>query len=226
MSRWRPIGVIGGMGPAATVDFLDRLVRAIPAEDDSAHPRVFVDMNPHVPSRNDALSGKGPSPAPALAAMARGLAAQGAEVLAMPCNAAHGWADAIRAATPLPFVDMVEETARRAAGVRTVGLIAVRATCEARLYHAPLEATGASVLTPGADRVAALVARVKAGDTGAGVRAEAAALAAELAARGAGIVIAACTEIPLVLADGDCPVPLLASTDVLVDAVLRAAARA
>ncbi len=223
MSRWRTIGVIGGMGPAATVDFLARLTAAVGAEDDAGHPRILVDSNPHVPSRNAAIAGTGPSPGPALAAMARGLQAQGAELLAMPCNAAHGWVGDIRAATALPFIDMVEETCARVGTARKVGLIAVAATLDGGLYHRPLEALGASVLTPDRAQVAALVAAVKGGDIGAETRAAGAAIAGGLADRGAEILIAACTEIPLVLDARNCPLPLLSSTQILADAVLQAA---
>lgn len=219
----RTIGVIGGMGPAATVDFLDRIVRGVAAADDRDHPRILVDSNPHVPDRNAALAGNGPSPGPALAAMASGLAAQGAELLAMPCNAAHGWADDIRAATPLPFIDMVEASVAQARGARTVGLLAVAATLDARLYHAPLEALGITVIEPDRAAVARLVARVKAGDTGPEARADATVLALGLAARGADLLIAACTEIPLVLGAAQCPVPLIETTQALADATLAAA---
>lgn len=223
MTRWRTIGVLGGMGPAATVDFLARLTTAVGADEDAGHPRILVDSNPHVPSRNAAFAGTGPSPGPALAAMARGLAAQGAELLAMPCNAAHGWSADIRAATPLPFIDMVEATAARIGTARRIGLIAVAATVDARLYHSPLELAGAEILVPPKDAVAALVARVKAGDTGEAARTEAAALAQSLKVAGADLLIAACTEIPLVLDARNSPLPLLASTDLLVSAVLAAA---
>lgn len=223
MSRWRTIGVIGGMGPAATVDFLARLTAAVGAADDEGHPRILVDSNPHVPSRNAAIAGTGPSPGPALAAMAKGLEAQGAELLAMPCNAAHGWAGDIRAATPLPFVDMVAESCALIGDARRVGLIAVAATLDGRLYHRPLEAAGIRVLTPDRADVAALVARVKGGDSGEAARAAAVALARNLEAQGADIIIAACTEIPLVLDERNSPLPLISSTNVLADAVLAAA---
>lgn len=223
MSRWRTIGVIGGMGPAATVDFLARLTVAVGAPDDSGHPRILVDCNPHAPSRNAAMAGTGPSPGPALAAMAKGLEAQGAGLLAMPCNAAHGWADDIRAATALPFIDMVAATAARIGSARRVGLIAVAATLDGGLYHRHLAAAGAAVLTPPREAVAALVARVKAGDAGPAARASAAAIAQGLQAEGAELLIAACTEIPLVLDAGNSPLPILSSTAILVEEVLQAA---
>ncbi|HEY1837589.1 MAG TPA: aspartate/glutamate racemase family protein, partial [Rhizomicrobium sp.] len=78
------VGVIGGMGPEATVDFLSRVLRATPATDDADHIRVLVDNNPKIPSRIAALiEGGGEDPLPALIAMARGLESQGADFLVM-----------------------------------------------------------------------------------------------------------------------------------------------
>ncbi len=226
MTGWRPIGIIGGMGPAATADFLSRLVIAVGASSDAGHPRVFVDSNPHVPDRTAARAMAGPSPGPVLAAMARGLVAQGAEVLAMPCNAAHGWAGDIRAASPVPFIDIVEAAVAVVVGksVGKVGILAIGATLDARLYHDRLAVAGISTIDPDRAAVEALVARVKAGDTGADIRAAMAHQAALLVAAGAEAIIAACTEIPLVLDAAAVGVPFVDATAALVDAVLVAAA--
>ena len=225
MGGWRTIGVIGGMGPAATADFMMRLVVGAGAAKDTDHPRVFVDSNPHVPDRNAALAGRGPSPGPALAAMARGLLVSGAEVLAMPCNAAHGWAGDIIAATPATFVSMIDAAvaAARATGARRVGLLAVGATLDARLYDDRLAAAGITAIPCDRAVVQPLVTRIKAGDTGAQVRAAMAVEAARLVGKGADAIIAACTEVPLVLGQADVSVPLIDATAALVGAVLAAA---
>lgn len=226
MARWRPIGVIGGMGPAATEDFIARIGAAVGASRDSDHPRLFVDSNPNVPDRTAARAGTGPSPGPVLAAMAQGLVAQGAEVLAMPCNAAHGWADAIRAATRATFVDLVDAAvaAAIAGGARRIGILGIGATIDARLYHCRIEAGGLMAIDPDRAAVEALVRRIKGGDTGADVRAGMAAAATRLADAGADAVIAACTEVPLVLQQRDIGVPLVDATATLVAATLAAAA--
>jgi aspartate racemase len=219
--RWRTIGVIGGMGPAATADFMSRLVAGAAAARDSDHPRVLVDSNPYVPDRNAAIAGTGPSPGPVLAGMAANLLAQGAEVLAMPCNAAHGWADDVRAVAGDCFVDIID-TAIAAAmqyNPRRIGLIAIGATLDDRLYdRAPVPAIAADRLV-----VQMLVNRIKAGDTGAAIATAMAAIAAGLVADGADVIIAACTEVPLVLAASTVTVPLIDATAVLATATLAAA---
>ena len=227
MAGWRTIGVIGGMGPAATADFMMRLVAAAGAAKDTDHPRVLADSNPHVPDRNAALAGQGASPGPALAAMARGLVGSGAEVLAMPCNAAHGWAADIVAATPANFVSMIDAAVAAAltTGARRVGLLAIGATLDARLYDDRLGAAGIAAIPCNRAVVQPLVTRIKGGDTGAPVRAAMAAEAARLVGEGADAIIAACTEVPLVLRQSDVAVPLIDATAALVAAVLAAARR-
>ncbi|MDP3401159.1 MAG: aspartate/glutamate racemase family protein, partial [Brevundimonas sp.] len=100
------LGVLGGMGPAATVAFLARLQALTPATCDEDHIRVLMDMNPQVPNRHR----DEPGAKRVLGEMAARLREAGADVLAMPCNTAHAHAEAIRA-SGLPFIDMVAETA-------------------------------------------------------------------------------------------------------------------
>lgn len=223
------IGVLGGMGPEATADFFAKLVAATPAARDQDHLRVLIDNDPSVPDRSAAVAGRGPSPAPRLAAMARGLVAAGAELLVMPCNTAHAFADAIVAAAPgtplLSLIDAAVTSARRSVpGLRSVGLLATRGTLQARLYDDAFEAVGVSVVTPseGDQRlVDEVIAAVKGGRSGNAERAALQAVALRLTEAGAAAVVTACTELPLVLRNGDLagpqgPVPVVASTDALV----------
>ena len=217
----KTLGVLGGMGPAATADFMARLVAGAGAARDSDHPRVLIDSNPQVPDRNAAVAGTGPSPGPVLAAMASNLLAQGAEVLAMPCNAAHGWADAVRAVAGSRFVDIVDTAIAMAMlhNPRRIGVIAIGATLDRELYDR------APVPVIAADRavVQVLVNRIKAGDTGAAVATAMTAIAAGLVADGADVIVAACTEVPLVLAASAVTVPLIDATAALATATLAAA---
>lgn len=222
----KTVGVIGGMGPAATLDFLMKLHAATPAASDADHLHVVTDNDPRRADRNAAMAADGPSPAPSLIRTAQLLAAAGAEVLVMPCNAAHAWAGDIVAATDVPFLDMIAAAvdATRAAlpGVTRVGLLAVAATHAARLYHDGFGA-GVTILAPDMGAFMPLIYAVKAGDTGPAVRAAMAAAAAALVAAGAEVLLAACTEVPLVFGPADATVPVVSATDALVAATLAAA---
>lgn len=226
----RTVGVLGGMGPAATADFYTRLVAATGAERDQDHLRVLIDSNPRLPCRVSALADRGASPGPELAAMARGLERAGAELLVMPCNTAHAWADEIRAAVTSPLLDMVEATVEAALaarpGLRRVGVLATAAALDAGLYDHAFGARGVALIRTGPDaraRFAALVARVKTGDVGPEVRSGMAELARALIQDGAEAIVAGCTEVPLVLEAEAVGAPLISSTDALVEATLRAA---
>jgi aspartate racemase len=216
----RILGVLGGMGPAATVAFLTRIQALTPAQGDADHIRVLMDLNPQVPDRNTR-----PGEAEAeLAAMAIRLKAAGAQVLAMPCNTAHGQKAGIEAAG-LPFIDMIAATVGVARGhdARAIGILATPGG-EA-LYRSALEAGGAkAVVLKGADRDAFMtcVYGVKRGDTGPANRAEMARLAGALNIAGADAIIAGCTEVPLLLAQDDVPVPLVDSAEVLARACVEA----
>ncbi len=103
------IGVIGGMGPSATIELMRRIVERTPAKDDADHIRILVDNNPRIPSRIAYLLEGGPiDPAPALARTAAGLQAAGATHLVMPCNTAHHFAPQIESAVTIPFIDMID----------------------------------------------------------------------------------------------------------------------
>ena len=216
------LGVLGGMGPAATVAFLARVQALTPAQKDEDHIRILADINPQVPDRQRA-----PDAAEIrLGQMAMRLRDAGAQVLAMPCNTAHALTGSIRK-VGLPFIDMIAETTEAAAagGAKKVGVLATPGG-EA-LYTRTLQAKGVKIVRlTGADRLAILscINAVKAGDTGEAPRAEMRRLAAALIGAGAEVVIAGCTEVPLLLAADEVSVPLVDSAEVLAAACVKACA--
>lgn len=201
----KTLGIIGGMGPEATVDLQARIIRATPARDDADHLRVLVDNNPRIPSRIAALiEGTGTSPLPALIATARGLVAAGADFLVMPCNTAHHYHAALAAAVPVPLLDMVALTVDRVQAAHgpgaTVGLLASTAVIKTDLYGARCAQQGLRLICPEEDPQAALMAAIRRIKTGCLGAAEVAALEAagvHLARRGAAALVVACTELSL-----------------------------
>ena len=115
-SVMRRVGILGGMGPEATILVMQKVLAAVKARDDADHIPLIVDQNPQVPSRiRHLIEGTGEDPGPVLADMARRLVAGGVQALAMPCNTAHHYAPAIRSAVAVPFLDMVEASVAHAA---------------------------------------------------------------------------------------------------------------
>jgi aspartate racemase len=226
----RVVGVLGGMGPLATADFYTKLIRLTPARTDQEHLHVIIDSTPEVPDRTAAVLGQGPDPTPALATSARRLVQAGAEILAVPCNSAHAFLEAIREAAAVPVLDMMEEVASFILAlrppVRTAGLLATSGTLVARLYHRALLARGIAVVEPppaGQERLMAAIYAVKAGDTGEAVRSSVREVALGLVEVGAQAVVLGCTELPLVMGPQDLPVPVLDATEILARATIREA---
>lgn len=220
------VGVLGGLGPAATLDYFQRVLAYTPARTDQEHLHLIIDNNPKVPNRNEAIAGTGPSPVPALLGMAERLQAAGADFLVMICNSAHAFETEISASLRIPLVSIVEETAdallEQQPGIKAAGVLAADAALGARLYQDALERRGVKALVldgEGRRKFMALLYRIKSGDLD--VRAEMAALAGELASAGAEAIVAGCTEVPLVLKPADVTLPLLDSTDILARRTVR-----
>lgn len=216
------VGIIGGMGPDATVDFMSRILQVTPASTDQDHVRMVVENNPRIPSRQAAMRGEGESPGPALAAIAARLDAMGAEFLVMPCNLAHAWQGDIEAAISIPFISIVEESVRsaleRSGDDSAVGLMTTPGCFTAGLYQQALEAAGRPVITQTADELAeamSFVAQIKSGNRSQDIASGLRALADKLVDRGAKVLIAACTEFPLVLDESMFDVAFVSSTDAL-----------
>jgi aspartate racemase len=200
------IGVLGGMGPLATVDFFNKVLLATPAKGDADHVPLLIQSDPRIPSRPPAILSGGRSPLPELLAGRDRLITAGATALAMPCNTAHYWyADLVNGCS-VPFISIVTasiaEVGKLAAPGATIGIIATRATLAAKIFDAPLTRAGHTVMLPDDNMMDTLVLPgidlVKAGQAVQGGKLIEQAVQA-LLAQGAGAVVLACTETPLAL---------------------------
>ncbi len=137
MTPEKILGVYGGMGPAASAEFLRLLAAMAPAKKDQEHPVVYVYSNARTPDRGDAFFGRGPSPAPALREGLDRLCAWGADLLAVPCNTAHIFIDTFRAELKKPLVHIVEATVGDALKAAPDGcwIIATGATLASGIYE-------------------------------------------------------------------------------------------
>ena len=223
------IGILGGMGPAATADFYGKLVALTPVRSDQEHLRTVIWSDPTIPDRTAALLGEGPDPTPWLLNGCRVLREAGATVIAIPCNTAHAFVPRIADQAGLPIVHMIDEVARHLAAaeppVRTVGLLATSGTVLTGLYQQWLDRVGIDIVLPEPDsqdaEVMAAIRAIKAGERGVAVADPLRRAAGRLVDRGAQAVIAGCTEIPLGLSPEDIDVPLLDPAVVLAQALIR-----
>lgn len=222
------VGVIGGMGPKATLDFYAKLIQRTQAETDQDHLHVIINSNAKVPNRQNALSGKGPSCAPELIQAARALESAGADFMVMVCNTAHAYEDHIRAEINVPFISIIRENVihclNLVPNLRKVGILGATGCLDNKLYQDQFDKAGVdcTILNPDdQNRFMKLMYQIKANNLDFSVGMEMEQLAQKLVNDGAEIILAACTEIPLVLQKEFVSVPLVNSTDVLVESVIN-----
>ncbi|SFL18993.1 aspartate racemase [Streptosporangium canum] len=214
MSETRLVGVLGGMGPAATVDFYGKLVEETAATCDQGHVPVVIWGDPRVPDRSLSLLGGGEDPTPYLRRGIEGLKRAGCEMLAVPCNTAHAFVPRLADEAGLELVSIIEVTADALAadGVRAAGVLATSGTMHAGLYAEALRRRGVAVIEPdesGQRQVTAAIGAVKSGGAQPAHRRALEELSRSLADRGAERVVTACTELVLALDGSRVPVPVL-----------------
>jgi len=217
------VGVLGGMGPLATIDFIRKVWAATPATFDQDHVPLIVASIPQVPDRTAAFRGEGASPLAAMVASGQRLARAGAGLVVMPCNTAHLWFAELEAALALPMLHVVdaalEDAVALAGAGACIGLLCTDATLASGMYmNRASRFGGVRWALPTAHEMLEWVmpgiAAVKAGtlDRGTELLGKA---ADALARRGAQALVLGCTEIPLVLGSGNSPLPLVDATDAL-----------
>ncbi|WP_282022303.1 aspartate/glutamate racemase family protein [Ruegeria faecimaris] len=223
----RPVGILGGMGPEATILLQRKLVAAVPATDDQDHIPLLIDMNPQVPSRvRHLLDGVGEDPGPTLAAMARRLEDAGALALAMPCNTAHHYAKAITDSVEIPLLNVVELTADHAAGRLgsggCVGMLASPAVRHTQLFETALHRRGLSVVwSAGDEKMLAAIRKIKTDGPCEEARETLRVASKELVAAGADLQLVACSEFSLIADSVAAEVNAIDTIDLLVQAIVE-----
>ena len=220
----KTIGIIGGMGPEATLDLFRKIVENTDAKCDQDHPHILIDNYPCIPDRTAYLLGKGISPAPFLIESAKRLKSAGADILCMPCNTAHYFADDIKSSVSLPLVHIVESAGRAISpATRKIGLLATKGTLIGRVYHNVLEDAGFEIIkTPEEiqNDVMEVIYSVKAGRTSEVVNLMQSCVES-FEHLGAEVLIGGCTEIPLIINKVRCNVPVIDPTLELARSVIR-----
>jgi aspartate racemase len=229
------IGILGGMGPEATLDLFGKIIAHTPAVKDQDHLRVVIDSNPKVPDRTAAILRGGASPVPAMKAGIEALQRAGADFVVIPCVSAHFFLDELQREVGLPILSMFDVTADYIRSkhplIRKVGMLATTGTLQGARFREKLQGSGIETITPAGpdqERVMVSIYEIKgaAGGRGRGaIATEVREIAGRLIQRGAQGVVAGCTEIPLVLKPGDFAVPVFDSLLLLARAAIAAAGR-
>lgn len=224
----KTLGIIGGMGPAATIDLYKKIVEQTPAEKDQDHIHVIIDSYPQIEDRTSYILHGGKSPAPKLVESAKRLEAAGADALIMPCNTAHYFAKDIDRAVYIPLIHIVKCSAeaikKKYPYVRKIGLIATTGTIKAGVYGDILKNYDLETITLNEELenniMDCIYKGVKAGKTE-----EYSKLfqkcVDDIASLGAELLIAGCTEIPLLMPYIKTNLPVIDATYELASAAVK-----
>lgn len=224
-SPLKPIGVIGGMGPAATAAFMQRIIDLTDAKDDADHVPLLVDMNPQIPSRISAIMEGTENPGPTLARMAKSLEASDAKALAMPCNTAHFYANDITCSVDIPLLNMLSlsaETIKSKLGSGTVGMLASPLTDDIHVFRNSFAPFGLDVIFPkDADHVLSIIRAIKAKGINSDMSGQLSELGTELKANGADSILVGCSEFSLLSKTIVTALPVHDTVDILAGEVIR-----
>ena len=146
----KKLGILGGMGSAASAEFLRILAAKAPAKKDQEHPVVYMLADSQIPDRTEAILGKGASPAAQMYADLTKLVAMGADILAVPCNTAHYFIDRFTQPLPRPLIHIIDETVKAAKVMSPEGvwMISTIGTWQSGLYQTYAEKHGLRLCFP------------------------------------------------------------------------------
>ncbi|HER24162.1 MAG TPA: amino acid racemase [Candidatus Atribacteria bacterium] len=224
------IGILGGMGPEATIDLFYKIIKFTPAEKDQDHLRIIIDNNPKIPDRTAAILRNGKDPLPALQETARNLEKAGADFIIIPCNTAHYFLSSIQESVNIPVLNMIKETAqetkKRIPQIKKIGLLASMGIYKSKIYQQHFNKYNIEIISPqekDKEEIMKAIYAVKAGDLSNEIREDILKITHKLVDKGAEAIIAGCTEIPLILKEGDTSLPLIDPTQVLAEIAVQKA---
>ncbi|MBT7259811.1 MAG: amino acid racemase, partial [Desulfobacula sp.] len=228
------VGILGGMGPEATVDLMQRIIHLTPAQDDMDHIRCIVDNNPKVPSRIKAIiEGNGDDPGPCMADMGKRLESWGAHFLVIACNTAHYYYDAVQNAVNIPVINLIDLVSSHVKNNfpehDKVGILASPAVAMTGLYSKRLKKLGIEDIWPDPDYQESLlniIKEVKKGNTDSNIQdsniQDAYIKVCEnLKKKEAQIAIIACTELSAI--GCDLPINTIDAAQVLANKIVQIA---
>jgi len=214
------VGILGGMGPLATVDLFQKIVSQTEAKSDRDHIHIIIDNNTEVPDRTDAIIGPGESPITYLITSAIKLEMMGADVLIMPCNSAHHFLDDITPFIEIPFINMIEETVQEIKKNHKgskVGVLSTGGTNKSGIYDTVLKGQGIDFIKSNEEQqrtVTDVIYAVKKGDTHYG-KTDLLRVLKQMRDDGADVFILGCTELPIAFHHMHISEPNIDPTDIL-----------
>lgn len=201
------LGIMGGVGPSATVDFMNKIIQNTPATKDQDHIKMVVEQNPQIPDRTANIVWNETDPTIAMFSTCKRLEAEGADAIAIPCNTAHAFVKNIQEHLNIPILNMLTSTTEyilnKFGKNIKVGLLATNGTIQSKVYTDVLYEYGFNVVIPDEEHQKCVMESiygeygVKAGYETGICKENILKSAGYLISQGAEVIILGCTELPL-----------------------------
>lgn len=211
-SRFK-IGIVGGVGPAATIDFMSKIVSGTTANSDQDHIKMIVEHNPQIPDRTENIIGQGADPTLSLYSTCKKLEKGGANIIAIPCNTAHAFLNQIQPKLTIPVINILTATVNfikdKLPSTKLIGLMATSGTLRSGLYQGALNSADLDYIIPDEERQELVMNSiygdkgVKAGYSTGICKEQILSVIKHLAGQGADIIILGCTELPIIVNSAD-----------------------
>ena len=227
------IGILGGMGPEATLDLYAKIIRATPAAKDQDHLRVIIDSNPQIPDRTPAIIADGENPVPTMLASGKMLESAGVDFIVIPCISAHFFLNELQQGLKVPILSafdaVAEKISKEFSDVKTIGLISTTGTIQGGKFAQRLLQNSIAAVVPDENDQKAVMDAIyhikgtQQPDVRRQCQADLIRVSQNVIKMGAQGIIAGCTEIPLELKAEDLPVPYFNPLQILAETAVRKA---
>ncbi len=231
--KTKTIGILGGMGPEATLGLYGKIIQTTPAAKDQDHLRVIIDSNPKIPDRTPAIIANAENPVPAMLASGKTLESAGVDFIIIPCISAHFFLSELQQGLKVPILSapdaVADKISQEFSNVKTVGLISTTGTIQGGKFAQRLLQNSIATVVPNDNDQKAVMAAIyyikatQQPDVRRQCKADLIRVSQNMIKVGAQGIIAGCTETPLELRAEDLPVPYFNPLQILAEAAVREA---
>ncbi len=203
LNKKSKIGIIGGMGPLATIDLYKKILEETNAVKDQDHIHVYIDINTEIPDRTAAILDGKESPVKELVRSAVKLESMGADYLVMACNTAHVFFDDVQKYVKIPLINLIDETVNVivANKIKKIALLGTTGTILSKIYQHKLEKKEIEVILPDKkelDLIMKIIYDVVKADKPNIFKTEFKEMLNRMISTGAEAFILGCTELPII----------------------------
>ena len=222
------IGLLGGMGPYATLDIFKKILDLTPAKKDWEHLRIIIDNNPKIPSRTRYFLYKEQNPEEELIKTAKNLEKAGADFIIFGCSTAYYWKDKINQRINIPIIDMYEESRKyiinKIPDIKKIGLITADIVYDLRLFDKEFKKSNIEIIKPDIEdieKIRKVIEMIKLNKLSPDLIKDLNGVSNTLILKGAQAILLGCTELQVIFSEKHLKIPFFDATDILVKSAIK-----